>query len=69
MNKLKVKKGDNVIVITGKDKGKTGEIITVFRDKSRSELEAGTFILTILFLGMCNVHSGKEYLLIKRNIN
>jgi len=35
MNKLKVKKGDNVIVITGKDKGKTGEIITVFPKTSR----------------------------------
>ena len=35
MNKLKVKKGDNVIVITGKDKGKTGEIVTVFPKTSR----------------------------------
>jgi large subunit ribosomal protein L24 len=28
--KLKLKKGDKVIVTTGKDKGKTGEITTVF---------------------------------------
>ena len=35
MNKLKVKKGDNVIVITGKDKGKTGEIVNVFPKTSR----------------------------------
>ena len=28
MNKLKVKKGDNVIVITGKDKGKSGEVVS-----------------------------------------
>ena len=35
MNKLKVKKGDNVIVITGKDKGKTGEVVTVFPKTSR----------------------------------
>jgi large subunit ribosomal protein L24 len=27
--KLKVKKGDTVVVITGKDKGKQGEILTV----------------------------------------
>ncbi|MBL8709440.1 MAG: 50S ribosomal protein L24 [Rhodospirillaceae bacterium] len=27
--KLKVKKGDKVVVITGRDKGKTGEIIEV----------------------------------------
>ena len=26
MSKLKVKKGDKVVVLTGKDKGKTGEI-------------------------------------------
>jgi len=27
--KLKIKKGDTVIVLTGKDKGKTGEILSV----------------------------------------
>ena len=27
MPKLKIKKGDTVIVLTGKDKGKTGEVI------------------------------------------
>ena len=27
MNNLKVKKGDQVVVLTGKDKGKTGEIL------------------------------------------
>ena len=27
MIKMKIKKGDNVVVITGKDKGKTGEVI------------------------------------------
>ena len=35
VNKLKVKKGDNVMVITGKDKGKTGEIVTVLPKTSR----------------------------------
>lgn len=30
MVKQKLKKGDNVIVITGKDKGKTGEISKMF---------------------------------------
>ena len=35
MNKLKVKKGDNVIVITGKDKGKSGEVVSVFPKTSR----------------------------------
>ena len=30
MKKVKLKKGDTVIVLAGKDKGKVGEIITVF---------------------------------------
>ena len=32
MKKFKLKKGDNVIVISGKDKGKSGEIIEVLRN-------------------------------------
>ena len=32
MKKFKIKKGDNVIVISGKDKGKSGEIIEVLKD-------------------------------------
>ncbi len=31
MKKLKIKKGDQVIVISGKDKGKTGQIVEVLR--------------------------------------
>ena len=31
MKKFKLKKGDNVTVITGKDKGKSGEIIEVLK--------------------------------------
>lgn len=33
--KMKVKKGDTVMVISGKDKGKTGEIITVLPKENR----------------------------------
>ncbi|WP_119301797.1 50S ribosomal protein L24 [Dongia deserti] len=33
--KLKVKKGDKVVVITGRDKGKQGEILKVFREENR----------------------------------
>ena len=33
--KLKLKKGDKVIVTTGKDKGKTGEITTVFPKENK----------------------------------
>ena len=32
MKKFRLKKGDNVTVITGKDKGKTGEIIEVLKN-------------------------------------
>jgi len=35
MPKLKIKKGDSVIVITGRDKGKTGEVLRVFPADSR----------------------------------
>jgi len=30
MPKLKIKKGDNVVVISGRDKGKTGEVLKAF---------------------------------------
>ena len=35
MVKLKIKKGDNVVVISGRDKGKRGEVLRVFPDESR----------------------------------
>ena len=35
MAKLKVKKGDTVIVITGRDKGKTGSVLRVDPDARR----------------------------------
>ena len=34
-NKLKIKKGDNVVVITGRDKGKRGEVLRVYPDENR----------------------------------
>jgi len=33
--KMKLKKGDNVIVVSGKDKGKTGTILAVFPDTNQ----------------------------------
>ncbi|TMJ56148.1 MAG: 50S ribosomal protein L24 [Alphaproteobacteria bacterium] len=36
MPKLKIKKGDNVVVITGRDKGKTGEVLRVFPAELRA---------------------------------
>ena len=35
MLKLKIKKGDNVVVISGRDKGRTGEVLRVFPDEGR----------------------------------
>jgi len=34
----KIRKGDIVIVITGKDKGKTGEVLTVFPKESKAKV-------------------------------
>ena len=33
--KMKIKKGDKVVVLTGKDKGKTGEVLKALPTKSR----------------------------------
>jgi large subunit ribosomal protein L24 len=35
MAKLKIRKGDRVVVITGKDKGKKGEVLKVMPDENR----------------------------------
>src|SRR5262249_53110099 len=35
MPKLKIKKGDNVVVISGRDKGKSGEVLRVFPSDGR----------------------------------
>ena len=39
--KLSVKKGDNVLVIAGKDAGKTGEILEVNRENGRVQVAGG----------------------------
>jgi large subunit ribosomal protein L24 len=36
MAKLKIKKGDHVVVITGKDKGKKGEVLKVMPEENRA---------------------------------
>ena len=36
MAKLKIKKGDKVVVIAGKDKGKQGEVLKVFPVENRA---------------------------------
>ena len=35
MPKLKIRKGDHVVVITGKDKGKKGEVLKVLPSENR----------------------------------
>ena len=35
MPKMKIKKGDNVVVISGRDKGKQGEVLRVFPTEAR----------------------------------
>ncbi len=35
MKKFKIKKNDKVVVITGKDRGKTGTVMSVLREKDR----------------------------------
>ena len=37
--KLKIKKGDKVVVITGKDKGKTGAVLRVIPSENRVVVE------------------------------
>jgi large subunit ribosomal protein L24 len=36
MAKLKIKKGDHVVVTTGKDKGKKGEVLKVLPEENRA---------------------------------
>ena len=37
--KFKIKKGDKVIVVTGRDKGKEGEVLEVIRAESRIRVQ------------------------------
>ena len=39
VGKFKIKKGDQVVVITGRDKGKKGEVLEVFRAESRVRVQ------------------------------
>lgn len=43
-NKLHVKKGDQVIVITGKDKGKKGRVLAAFPSENRVLVEGVNMI-------------------------
>ena len=45
MSKIYIKKGDDVYVLAGEDKGKTGRVLEVLRDKGRVIVE-GVNIVT-----------------------
>ena len=44
MSKLNIKKGDNVYVLSGEDRGKTGRVLKVLDDKSRAIVEGVNFV-------------------------
>ncbi|MFH1453264.1 MAG: 50S ribosomal protein L24 [Armatimonadota bacterium] len=39
MSKIKIKKNDKVVCLAGKDKGKKGKVLKVFRDKGTALVE------------------------------
>jgi large subunit ribosomal protein L24 len=44
MNKVHIKKNDQVHVMSGKDRGKTGKVLKVFPDKHRAIVEGLNFV-------------------------
>ena len=36
---MKIKKNDKVLIIAGKDKGKTGKVLQIFTDRNRASVE------------------------------
>jgi large subunit ribosomal protein L24 len=44
MRKMRIKKGDTVAVIAGKDKGKTGKVLQVYPGEQRVLVESVNFI-------------------------
>lgn len=44
MSKLHIKKGDNVYVLTGEDRGKTGRVLKVLVSKGRAIVEGVNFV-------------------------
>lgn len=38
-NKMNIKKGDTIKIIAGKDRGKTGKVLTVFPERNRIAVE------------------------------
>ena len=42
--KFKIKKGDQVVVITGRDKGKKGEVLEVLRSEARVRVQGANIV-------------------------
>ena len=42
---MKIKKGDKVKIITGKDKGKTGKVLQVFSRENRASVEGRNLLI------------------------
>ena len=44
MSKIHIKKGDNVYVLAGEDRGKTGRVLSVLRTKGRAIVEGVNYV-------------------------
>ncbi len=44
MKKFKIKTGDEVIILTGKDKGRKGKVVKIIKDKDRVVVEGVNMI-------------------------
>jgi large subunit ribosomal protein L24 len=58
--KTEIKKGDNVLIIAGKDKGKTGKVILVNREKGRVVVEGVNIVIKHKKARSANQKSARE---------
>ena len=60
MAKLHIKKGDKVVVLTGVDKGKKGEVLKVFPDKQKAIVEGVRIVTKHIKPTQQNPEGGRE---------
>jgi ribosomal protein L24 len=53
--KFKIKKGDQVIVTTGRDKGKKGEVLEVLRAESRVRVQGINMVKRLCIFRMLHI--------------
>ena len=58
MPKMKIKKGDKVEVLTGKDKGKRGEVLRVYPEKNKVVVEGVAIAKRHVKPNAANQHGG-----------